>query len=236
MPQTAERLALSEGLAKLNENMATLAELSKVAIRKAVETLEAGKRTEAEAVFTLDQEIFGLKNEITRSCVDLIALHAPVARDLRAITASLEITIDLDRIGRYSRDIAEIANELPPEALKAVQRIGRLARMGELTIRMIDLALDAFEHRDADPVRNMIQEDDAVDTLHDELFHEIVTRMADRSLTPQVGAQLILLNRYFERTADHAVNIGDHVAYMVTGQRLTRVKRPKSGLPLGLPH
>ena len=234
MPQTAERIALTESLAQLSENMATLAELAKVAIRKAVETLEAGKGTEAEAVFTIDQEVFGLKQEITRRCVDIIALHAPVARDLRTITASLEITTDLDRIGRYSRDIAESARELPPEGLKAIQRLGKLARMGEMTIRMIDLALDAFLHRDADPVRNMIQEDDVVDSLHDELFHEIVGRMADRSLTPQVGAELILINRYFERLADHAVNIGDHVAYMVTGQRLTRVKRPKSGLPLGV--
>lgn len=233
MPQTAERRALTEGLDQLSENMATLAELAKVAIRKAVESLEAGKGTEAEAVFTIDQEVFGLKQEITRRCVDVIALHAPVARDLRTITASLEITTDLDRIGRYSRDIAEIARELPPEGLKAIQRLGKLARMGELTIRMIDLALDAFLHRDADPVRNMIQEDDVVDSLHDELFHDIVGRMADRSLSAQVGAELILINRYFERLADHAVNIGDHVAYMVTGQRLTRIKRPKSGLPLG---
>jgi len=228
-----ERKALTESLDQLNENMATLAELAKVAIRKAVESLEEGGKAEADAVFTLDQEIFALKQEITRRCVDLIALHAPVARDLRTITASLEMTTDLDRIGRYSRDIAEIAREIAPSASREVRRMDKLAKMGELTVRMIDLALDAFRHRDAEPVKNMIAEDDAVDDLHDDLFRELVARMADRSLSPHIGAQLILINRYFERLADHAVNIGDHVAYMVTGQRLTRVKRPKTGLPLG---
>ena len=233
MPEGAERKALTEGLDKLNENMVTLADLSKVAIRKAVESLEKGSSSDVDDVFTLDQEIYGLKQEITKRCVDLIALHAPVARDLRTITASLEITTDLDRIGRYSRDIAEIAKLLPPQGVEQVKQLPGIAKMGELTIRMIDLATDAFVHRDAEPVKNIVQEDDAVDNLHDQLFLEMVQMMADRKLSPNIGAQLILINRYFERLADHGVNIGDHVAYMVTAQRLTRVKRPKSGLALG---
>jgi len=233
MPEQAERKAFTEGLDELNENMVTLAELAKVAIRKAVDSLEKGGGGDVDAVFTLDQEIYGLKQEITRRCVDLIALHAPVARDLRTITASLEITTDLDRIGRYSRDIAEIARQLPAEGLAQMQRLGGLVKMGELTIRMIDLATDAFVHRDAEPVKNMIEEDDAVDNLHDQLFHQLVQLMADRQIAPDLGAQLILINRYFERLADHGVNIGDHVAYMVTAQRLTRVKRPRSGIALG---
>ncbi|MCI4337440.1 MAG: phosphate signaling complex protein PhoU [Thermoplasmata archaeon] len=234
MPEHAERKAFTEGLDQLSENMVTIAELAKLSIRKAIESLERGKTAEADAVFTIDQEIYGLKLAITARCVEIIALHAPVARDLRTITASLEITTDLDRIGRYSRDIAEIARELPADQLDEVQRLGRLSKMGELTLEMIDHATDAFLHRDAQPVRNMIQEDDAVDSLHDQVFREIVTRMGERTLKPETGAQLILINRYFERLADHAVNIGDHVAYMMTGERLTRIKRPKAGLPVGL--
>ena len=210
--------------------MKTIAELAELAIRKAVDSYERGNGGEAADVFTLDEEIFGLKKEITRRCVELIALYAPVARDLRTITASLEITTDLDRIGRYARDIAGIARSLSADSKKAIGQLSRLTKMGGYTIRMIDIAIEAFRTRDAEPVRNIMEEDDAVDQLHDELFREIVLRMADRSLSPEVGAQLILINRYFERLADHAVNIGDHVAYMVTGQRLTRIKRPAYGL------
>jgi phosphate transport system protein len=233
MPPELGRKALSEGLAQLNENMVTLSQLAQLAIRKSVESLELGDGSGAQDVFTLDEEIFALKTRLLQNCVDLIALYAPLARDLRTITASLEITSDLDRIGRYSKDIAELTRQMPREARGELQRLKKLSRMGELTIQMIDLAIDAFTHRDAEPVRNIIQEDDAVDSLHDEVFREVVDRMADRSLSPQLGAQLILINRYFERLADHAVNIGDHVAYMMTGQRLTRVKRPNSGLPFG---
>ena len=233
-PPEAERKALGEGLQRLNENMVTLSQLAQLAIRKAVESLEQGNGAGAQDVFTLDDEIYALKERILQNCIDLIALHAPVARDLRTITASLEITTDLDRVGRYAKDIAELTRQMPRESRGELRKIGKLSRMGELTIRMIDIALDAFINRDAEPVRNIIQEDDAVDALHDELFREIVNRMADRSLAPQLGAQFILINRYFERLADHAVNVGDHVAYMMTGQRLMHVKRAKSGLPLGV--
>jgi phosphate transport system protein len=227
MAPEAERKALSEGLAQLHENMTTLSELALVAVRTAIHNVTEGDAQKASEVLTLDQEIFGLKQEITKKCVDLIALFAPVARDLRTITASLEITVDLDRIGRYSKDIAETAGALDAKGRTAARRFDRLAKMGDLTIRMIERAAEAFLHRDAEPVRNIVNEDDAIDELHEQLFKEIVDRMGDRSLLPAYGAELILINRYMERLADHAVNIGDHVAYMVTGLRLTHLERSR---------
>src|SRR4029077_1028882 len=101
MPESAERKALSEGLQKLNENVGTMAELSELAIRKAVDSLARMNQEEAREVFTLDAEIFSLQRVIEKTCTDLIALHAPVARDLRTITTCLKLTTDLDRIGRY---------------------------------------------------------------------------------------------------------------------------------------
>ena len=108
MPQAAERKALEKGLHKLNENMVTLAELAELSIRKAVDGLTRLDPEVAQEVFTLDQEVYGLQLEIERTCIDLLALHAPVARDLRTITTSLKITTDLDRIGRYGKDLSEL--------------------------------------------------------------------------------------------------------------------------------
>src|SRR6059058_1920145 len=108
MPQAAERKALEKGLHKLNENMVTLAELAELSIRKAVDGLTRLDPEVAQEVFTLDQEVYGLQLEIERTCIDLLALHAPVARDLRTITTSLKITTDLDRIGRYGKDLAQL--------------------------------------------------------------------------------------------------------------------------------
>lgn len=225
MPTAVERKALSEALERLNENMRTMSELSVLAIRKAVQALEQGRSHEADEVFTLDEEIYGLKQKIEHSCIELIALYAPVASDLRTITASLEITTDLDRIGRYSKDIAEAAEKLRGMSRESLGKIGNLSRMADMTIQMIETSVHAFAQRQLEPVRDIVRTDDAIDALHDEVFQELVEKMTDQSVAPRVGAQYILINRYFERLADHAVNIGLDVIYMITAQRPTKVKR-----------
>lgn len=224
MPEKAERKALERGLGKLNENMVTMGELSELAIRKAVDALSRGDRTIAEEVFTLDEELYGLQEEIEGTCVDLIALHAPVARDLRTITTSLKITTDLDRIGRYAKDIAEVSLQFsggPPAGLADQINIPRMA---DHTIRMVDTAINAFVKRDAESVRNIMAVDDEVDRLHDQVFEELVGHMEAGRLPVATGARYILVARHLERIADHAVNIGLRVVYMVTGETLPRVR------------
>ena len=224
MPKVAERKAIAAGLRMLNENMITLAELSELAIRKAVDGLSRIDSEVAREVFTLDQEVYALQLEIERTCIDLIALHAPVARDLRTVTTSLKITTDLDRIGRYAKDISEITLQF--EGSRPAEPMGfmHLREMADLTIRMVDTATEAFVRRDAESVRNIIEVDDSVDRLHDEIFQDIVRRMTERTLDVQTGARYILVNRYLERIADHAVNIGMRVVYMVTGEWLPRIR------------
>lgn len=235
MPEKAERKALAQGLKRLDENMVTLAELSELAIRKAVDSLSRSDVEVAQEVFTLDQELYALQEEIESNCVDLIALHAPVARDLRAITTSLKITTDLDRIGRYAKDIAEIALQFAGKTPPGLEDIAKIPEMADLTIDMVDRAVEAFVKRDAESMRNIMEVDDAVDNLHDEIFQEVVQRMEDGRLTVEAGARYILVNRHLERIADHAVNIGERVVCMVTGERLPRVraadreKRKRSG-------
>ncbi len=233
MPQGTERKALSEGLERLNENMVTMAQLSELAIRTAVGTLnirglkeKSPEHASPQDVFTIDQELYGLLQKIQEECVELIALQAPVARDLRTITSSLEVTTHLDRIGRYAKDIAEASERVRSQGDDAIDHFSKIGRMVDLTIEMVDTAVDSFVNRDAEPVRNIMRSDDAVDALHAQLFQEVVDRMSDRSVSPAVGAQYILINRYLERIADHAVSIGEQVAYMLTGERPPRVKHP----------
>lgn len=224
MPERAERKALEEGLDRLNENMATMAELSELAIRKAIDGLSRGDRLTLEEVFTLDQEIYALQEEIEGNCVDLIALHAPVARDLRAVTTPLKITTDLDRIGRYAKDIAEVALQFPSGAPPGLANLSKIPQMAERTIRMVETSIDAFVKRDAEAVRNIMQVDDEVDRLHDEVFQEIVGLMQTGQLEIPAGARYVLVSRHLERIADHAVNIGLRVVYMVTGETLPRIR------------
>jgi phosphate transport system protein len=217
-PQVAERKALSEGLQELNENITTMAELSQLAIRKAVDSLQRMSAEEAKEVFALDREIYSLQQVVEKTCVDLIALHAPVAKDLRTITTCLKITTDLDRIGRYAKDIAEITIELEGESPTPLKKLHKLSRSADLTIHMVDRAIRSFVERDAQSARDLGQFDDAVDLLYEEILAELVQALGHQSIKADVGVRYILVNRVLERIADHAVNIADRVVYMVTGE------------------
>lgn len=215
----AERKALGKALKTLSENMTTLGNLAQIAIRKGMEALVNLDVDQVEDVKTLDQEADALQQVIERQCVELIALHAPVAKDLRTVTTALKITTDLDRIIRYATDIAEIAEEMEEKGRNGhFKKLSNLQDMAEHTIAMVDKAIQAYLNQDADSVRNIVEEDDTVDSLHDTNYREILTHMMDDTLKIRDGAQYILVGRYLERIADHAVNIGERVVYMVTGQ------------------
>lgn len=225
------RMALGEGLSKLNENMITLAEISEMAIRKAMGGLLESDSAQAREVSTLDREIYALQNVIEKTCVDLIALHAPVAKDLRTITTSLKIVTDLDRVGRYARDIAEVALSLENGRESVTRNQEKLKRMADLTIHMVDTAIRSFTNHDAASVRDIAEFDNAIDDLYDELYDDLVNQIEEGSLPPRVGVQCILVSRYLERIADHAVNVGRRVVYMETGEGPGKLNRPPTSSP-----
>src|SRR5947199_10025350 len=196
--------------------MLTLAELSELAVRKAVDGLTRLDLETANEVFTLDQEVYGLQLEIERTCIDLLALHAPVARDLRTITTSLKITTDLDRIGRYGKDLAQLTLQFRDKQIVERGDVARIREMADRTISMVDTAIDAFVRRNAETVRNIIEVDDAVDQLHDENFRDIVRRMSEGQLNIETGARCLLVNRCFERIAEHGVKSRVGVLDMAT--------------------
>ena len=219
MPQVVERKVFSEGLARLNERITTMAGLSQRAVRKAVDGLIRRDPDECHEVLALDREIYQYQREIDRECTDLIALHAPVARDLRTIMTTLKITTDLDRIGRGARNIADVALELTVLDPVPPEKLAKLSRNADLAIHMVDQAVRAFVERDDRGVREMGKFDDAVDQLHKEIFADLIVDMDNGSLLPEVGVRFALVNRHIERIADHAVNIAERVVYLVTGQQ-----------------
>jgi phosphate transport system protein len=218
MPQTAERKVFSEGLAQLNDRITKMAGLSQRAVRKAVDGLVRRDPDECREVFELDKQIYQYQREIDQACTDLIALHAPVARDLRTIMTTLKIMTDLDRIGRGARNIADVALELTVLDPVPPAKLAKLSRNADLAIHMVDQAVRAFVERNDQGVREMGKFDDAVDQLHKEIFADLIVDMDDGSLLPEVGVRFALVNRHIERIADHAVNIAERVVYLVSGQ------------------
>jgi phosphate transport system protein len=219
MPERAERKVFSEGLTLLNQRITRMAELSQGAVRKAIDGLSRRDAKECREVFALDREIYQYQREVDRECTDLIALHAPVARDLRTIMTTLKISTDIDRIGRGARNLAEVALELTELPPVAPAKLAKLNRNADLAIHMVDQAVRAFVERTDEGVRGMGRFDDAVDELHSEIFNDLIGGMEDGSLSPALGVRLALANRYVERIADHAVNIADRVVYLVSGQQ-----------------
>ena len=182
---------------ELNKEITEMANASRTAFEKAVQMITDMDFSLREEVRALDKRIYQLNEQIDRHCLDIIALHSPVAGDLRLIAACLKMVEDLNRFGRYAMDIAELIDDF--EEGKAFKRFEALRTMSCLVVGMVD---------------------DAVDALYDTIFREILTYMMEDPRKITVGIDLILVARYMERVADHSCNIGEYVYHMVTGDRL----------------
>ena len=151
--------------------------------------------------------------DIDREAIRLIAIYAPVARDLRLLLMIARITSELERIGDQAVDNCEYArllNEAPPSA-------GNLATMAGVVRRMLNEALQTFRDEDAAKAQAVMQLDDQVDALYSAVFRELLDRAADDSGGRTQSTGLILLARSLERIADHATNVCEEVFYMVEG-------------------
>lgn len=217
------RIVLSDELAKLNEEVAEMGKLAREAIDKAIRAIVDEEFALKDEVKKLDDEIYQLDLKIEKHCIDLIALHSPVAGDLRTISTSLKMITDLNRIGRYARDIAEVIDFL--EGQKYFKRLISIPHMATLVIRMVDDAVESFIKRDLEKARNLFLRDDEVDALYESIFREVLTYMMEDPKKVPMGMRFILIARYLERIADHACNIAERVIYMITGERVNRSKK-----------
>ena len=153
--------------------------------------------------------------DIEMTCMHLLALQQPMSKDLRMIGTAMKIITDLERIGDYSVDIAKTAIELSyaPHPFP----LTRIPRMGDAASLLVREALKAFVSRDLQMMEEAIALDDEVDTLNMEVWHSMMEKMAVRPDVISWATHLILVARYLERIADHAVKVAERVYYMETG-------------------
>jgi phosphate transport system protein len=160
-----------------------------------------------------DSGIDDLQIEIDSRCFTLIALYQPVAIDLRTVVSALKINTDLERVGDFAVNIGEVAERYlrhPP-----VKPLIDLPRMGELALKMLREALDAFVSRDVSLAQAVLRQDDWLDALNDQIFRDVLTYMLGDSRTIEPGIDLILMSRHLERVGDHATNIAEDVIFIV---------------------
>ncbi|MCU0524114.1 MAG: phosphate signaling complex protein PhoU [Elainella sp. Prado103] len=163
-----------------------------------------------------DKQIDRLYRQIEADCVNLMAMQAPVTKDLRLLSALMQLIRDLERIGDYAEDIGEIAVKLFPYPVSP--HIGRVQIMMDRCRAMLAMGLAALVDLDAESGLDIKLKDDAVDSDYESLYNLLVREpVTSGSIEPIV--LLVLAIRHLERMADHATNIGKRVAYIVTGQR-----------------
>ncbi len=200
---------LQQELNKLKGNLLQMAGLAERAISNVVEALVKRETPLAEKTIAEDEKINQMEIRIDEMCLKLLALHQPMAADLRFITSAMRINTELERIGDQAVNIAERVISLNQEPqLKPYMDIPRMA---EITQSMVRDVLDAFVNGDAQLARSVCERDDQVDGLNDQVFRELLTYMMADSKTITRAVHLIIVSRCLERIADHATNIAEGV-------------------------
>lgn len=170
----------------------------------------------AERAIAMDDRVDAAYVSVEREVLELFALESPVAGDLRLLTALLHISLHLERVADMGVNIAKLTlltRQLP----KTDGILVRLDEMGEIALRMLDAVMDAFARRDLELARELQPMDDPLDRLNRGMLAEVMSSGADPRLL-RWAIEMHLVSRLIERVGDHAVDIGEQVAFMVTGE------------------
>jgi len=207
-----------EELDRLKARLVLMANKAEAAVQLSIQALLARDTAQAAEAIDADDEIDDLEIEIDELVTHLLALQAPVARDLRLIVMALKIANDLERVGDHAVNIATavqyLADATPMPPPPEIEEMVRLASA------MLNDALDSFVRRDSQLAREIGQRDDRVDELHESVFRILLTHMMEDPRRIGPGMDMLLVSRNLERIADLATNIAEDVVYMVEGHNI----------------
>jgi phosphate transport system protein len=207
---------LQRDLDNLQRDILAQADVVEGAVRKAVHSLLSRDESLARAVIDGDDCIDQEQNRIEEECLKILALHQPVAIDLRRVTAAMMVNVDLERIGDLAEDMA--GRTLALMKLPAIPAPARLQAMADASIQMVRQALDAFMHQDVRLARAVCLQDDIVDRYNSEIIQELAKLMGANPDAVEPGLSFFSAVRQLERIADHATNIAEDVIYLAEGE------------------
>lgn len=209
---------------KLNRKILHQAAFVEKNLQGAVRSILERDSELARKVIETDEEIDRMEVEVEEECLKILALHQPVAIDLRFIIAVLKINNDLERIGDLAVNIAECTSTIVRARTREVPF--DLAGILKLAEKMVKMSSDALVGLDVDMALEVCATDDEVDTRHHEAFSAVYDRIRINPEAVEYYISLLTVSRNLERIADHATNIAEDVIYMVKGE----IIRHKSGL------
>jgi len=213
-----------DDLDSLKQRLLAMGGLAEERVRESVRGLMDRDSAALDSVLRGDQPINDLHIELDDRCFKLLALHQPMAADLRVIVAAVKINTDLERVGDLAVNIAEAGKRYLRHA--PVKPLIDIPRMGELAQSMLRDALDAFVRRDIALAEAVLAQDDIVDALKTQIFRELLTYMLQDPATIEPALDLILISRHLERIGDHATNVAEDVIFILSARD---VRHPGSG-------
>ncbi len=181
---------------------------------RALETKDLGL---ADEVIQGDDAVDERYMDLERRILTLLATQAPVASDLRLVSAMLHTNIHLERVADLCVNIAKLV-KLTKDLPFSAEIVGELVEMGRQAHRMFDTAIQAFIKRDLDLALSLPKMDESIDRLNRSLIKKLAHRFAGEEEEVEWGMRMIVVSRQLERMGDHAVDIGEQVAFMITGE------------------
>jgi phosphate transport system protein len=209
--------AFDQELDALRATIAEMGGLAEAAIRDAMAALVARDSDGAAKVVERDARIDALETELERRAVQIIALRAPMADDLREVVAALKIAGVVERIGDYAKNIAK---RVPSVEDSKIRPLSLLPEMARIAGEMVHNVLDAFAQRDAQKAAAVCERDAAVDDFYNSIFRALLTHMMENPHNITPATHLLFVAKNLERIGDHATNVAEMVYFSATGTHL----------------
>ena len=211
--------AFDDDIERLRALISQMGGFAEHAIEEAMRCLVQRDVEGAEKIIENDAELDALEIETERRAVQLIALRAPMATDLRDVVAALKISSVVERIGDYAKNIAKRVSKI--EGPSKIEPLSLLPEMARIATQMVHDVLDAFVERDAEAAVRVCERDKAVDDFYDSIFRTLVTHMMENPQNISQSAHLLFVAKNLERVGDHATNIAEMVYFAATGLHMT---------------
>ena len=201
-------------LEQLHQKLIEMGNLCEQVISMTYKVLVDEDYEAARELIEKDSRIDLKERDIEGLCLKLLLQQQPVARDLRAISSALKMITDMERIGDQSADIAEI---ITTAHISASGDTFNISDMAQAAIKMVTESIDAFVKKDIDIARSVIEYDDVVDGYFDKIKSMLIEKFSKPETDGEYALDLLMITKYYERIADHAVNIAGWVLFSITG-------------------
>lgn len=210
------RSAYHEQLDQFDHQLVHMTKLVNEAMIQATNALLDADLNLAQSVIAHDEDIDAVAHSLEEQALEMVALQAPVATDLRALLSGLRISASLERMGDLAVHVAKATRLRYPASAVPIELRGVLIEMGEVAERIVQRTGDVLAYRDVAAANQLAFIDDEMDSLHRQLFQAVLSD--DWKHGVEAAIDVTLVSRYYERFADHAVTIGKRVVHIVTGE------------------